>query len=202
MSSKQHKKEWKTWESIYGEFDKTDYEDSTLKKLPNEAGFYFGEIIKWAQDIRPAPKRILLAGENCNTARQLQPVIGSERVYTSGLSNVDYEWNYENDPPAMGSFDLIISQAMLEHLLNPYKHMCDLAGLLAPGGYLIVHSVCHGHNYHRFPIDALRFFPDWFEEVAKRLNLRIIRKRIKDPINNHIFYMYQKPFSVSNGFSE
>ena len=194
---KQHEMEWKTWENIYGEFDKTDYEDFTLRGLPNEATFYFGEIIKWAQDIRPEPKRVLLAGENNNTVRHLQPEIGVEHIYTSGLSNVDYEWNYENDPPAMGSFDLIISQAMLEHLLNPYKHMCDLANLLTPGGYLIVHSVCHGYPYHRYPIDAFRFFPDWFEEIAKRLNLDIIKKRIKDIRNNHIFYMYQKPSNMS-----
>jgi hypothetical protein len=192
MCINQRETEWKTWENIYGEFDKTDYEDYTLRGLPNEATFYFGEIIKWAKDIHPAPRRALLAGENLNTARQLQPEIGVEHIYTSGLSNVDYEWNYENDPPAMGSFDLIISQAMLEHLLNPYKHMYDLVSLLTPGGYLIVHSVCHGHPYHRYPIDAIRFFPDWFEEIAKRMNLDIIKKRLKDARHNHIFYMYQK----------
>lgn len=197
MSSKQNEMEWKKWEEIYGEFDKTDYEDFTLRGLPNEATLYFGEIIKWAQDINPAPKRVLLAGENNDTARHLQPEIRVEHIYTSGLSNVDYEWNYENDPPQMGSFDLIISQAILEHLLNPYKHMYDLASLLTPGGYLIVHSVCPGHPYHRYPIDACRFYPDWFEEIAKRLNLDIIKKRIKDTINNQIFYMYQKPSNVS-----
>ena len=80
----------------------------------------------------------------------------------------------------MGQFDLIISQAILEHLLNPYKHMYDLASLLAPKGFLIIHTVCPGHPYHRHPIDACRFYPDWFEEIAKRLNLNIIKKRIKD----------------------
>lgn len=197
MSSNQHEMEWKKWEEIYGEFDKTDYEDFTLRGLPNEAKFYFGEIIKWAQDIKPAPKRVLLAGENNNTVRHLRPEIRVEHIYTSGLSNVDYEWNYENDPPQMGSFDLIISQAILEHLLNPYKHMYDLASLLTPGGYLIVHSVCPGHPYHRYPIDAFRFYPDWFEEIAKRLKLDIIKKRIKDTRLNHIFYMYQKPGDIS-----
>jgi SAM-dependent methyltransferase len=141
MSSNQLEMEWKKWEEIYGEFDKTDYEDFTLRGLPNEAKFYFGEIIKWAQDINPAPKRVLLAGENNNTVRHLQPEFRVEHIYTSGLSNVDYEWNYENDPPQMGSFDLIISQAILEHLLNPYKHMYDLASLLIPGGYLIVPKI-------------------------------------------------------------
>lgn len=197
MSSKQCEMEWNSWEEIYGEFDKTDYEDFTLRGLPNEATFYFGEIIKWAQDINPTPKRALLAGENNNTAKYLQPEIRVEHICTSGLLNVDYEWDFEKPPPQMGPFDLIISQAILEHLLNPYKHMSDLSDLLAPGGYLIVHSVCPGHPYHRYPIDACRFFPDWFEETAKRLNLDIIKKRIKDTKDNHIFYMYQKPDNIS-----
>ena len=49
-----------------------------------------------------------------------------------------------------------------------------------------------GGPYHRHPIDACRFYPDWFEEIAKRLNLNIIKKRINDNKLNNIFYMFQK----------
>lgn len=191
--SKQHKKEIRRWEEIYGKFDKTNYENFTLRGLPNEASFYFGEIIKWTQDITPRPKRTLLAGEDNNVVKYLQPKLKVENICTTGLLNVDYKWDFEESPPPMDQFDLIISQAILEHLLNHYKHMCDLASLLAPGGFLIIHTVCPGHPYHRYPIDACRFYPDWFEEIAKRLGLDIIKKRIKDNKLNHIFYMYQKP---------
>ena len=188
----QHKKEVDEWEKTYGEFDKTDYKKFTLKGLSNEATFYFGEIIKWTQDITPRPKRTLLAGEDNKVVKYLQPKLKVNNITTTGLLDVDYKWNFEENHPLMGQFDLIISQAILEHLLNPYKHMCDLASLLAPGGFLIIHTVCPGHPYHRHPIDACRFYPDWFEEIAKRLNLNIIKKRINDNKLNNIFYMFQK----------
>jgi hypothetical protein len=76
----------------------------------------------------------------------------------------------------------------LEHLLNPYKHLCDLLSMLTQEGYLIIQTVCPGYPYHRYPVDTLRFYPDWFEEVGKRLKLTVIHRRVK---NNNIFYMYQ-----------
>ena len=155
---------------------------------------YHGEIIKWARDINPSPRKTLLAGDNRDTAQRLRQKIQVQSIDTAGLSNVDYTWDFEEDPPKMGQYDLIVSQAILEHLLSPYKHMQDLTSLLAPGGFLIVHTVCPGCPYHRFPIDAFRFYPDWFEETARRLRLNIVKKRIK---GTHIFYMYRKVCDVS-----
>ena len=179
----------KQWQKIYGDFDETNYERFTEYGLPNETSYYHGEIIKWATDITPLPKRTLLAGDNRNTAKRLQQIIQVELINTTGLSDVDYPWDFEESPPQMGKYDLLISQAILEHLLSPYKHISDLASLLAPGGFLIVHTQCPGFPYHRYPIDTCRFYPDWFEEAADRLGLDIVKRRIK---GTHIFYMYKK----------
>ena len=184
-----NKKQLVEWEKIYGAYDKTNYEEYTIRDLPSESSVYHGEIIKWAQDIFPPPKRVLLAGESNSTANYVKERIRAEKVYTAGLADVNYKWDFEENPPHMGQFDLIISQAILEHLINPYKHLQDLARLLLSGGYFIVHSVIPGFWYHRFPIDTLRFFPDWFQEIAKRLDPSVIKKRIK---RTHIFYMYNK----------
>jgi len=182
------------WQKIYGNFDETNYDSFIEYGLPSESAFYHGEIVKWARDITPIPKRLLLAGDNVDTAKHLQQKIAVEFAYTTGLSNVDYIWDFEQDPPQIGQYDLIISHAVLEHLLSPYKHMCDLVSLLAPGGSLIVYTVCPGFPYHRYPIDACRFYPDWFEEVAKRLGLDIEKKRTKE---TDIFYMYRKRQSIT-----
>ena len=184
-----NKKQLIEWEKIYGAYDKTQYEAYTIQDLPSESSMYHGEIIKWAQDLFPPPKRVLMSGEGKGTARHVQEKIQAKKIYTAGLADVDFKWDFEENPPQIGKFDLIISQAILEHLINPYKHMYDLTSLLYLGGYLIVHSVIPGFWYHRYPIDAFRFFPDWFEEIAKRLSLSIVRKRIK---RTHIFYMYKK----------
>ena len=186
LTIKSHKKHW---QRIYSNFDDTNYESFTEHGLPNESTIYHGEIVKWARDINPRPKKTLLVGDNKDTAKRLQKILQVEFICTTGLSNVDYTWNFEESPPEMGQYDLIISQAILEHLLSPYKHVCDLVSILNPDGFLIIHTVCPGFPYHRYPIDTCRFYPDWFEEAANRLGVDIVKKRIKD---THIFYMYKK----------
>lgn len=181
-------KHLKEYTKIYGEFDKNNYDKYSVNNLPNESGFCYGELVKWSKDINP--RCVLLVGEIKSTARILKEKINAFEVLTSGLSNVDYKWNFEEDLPKIEKrFDLILSQAILEHLLNPYKHLQDLTNMIASKGYIIVHTVMPGFPYHRYPIDSVRFFPDWFEESAIRLGLKVIRKRMND---THIFYMYQK----------
>jgi len=180
-----HTIELRMWEKLYGKFDRGSYTRYELWGLPNECKGYSGIILKWAQDISPMPQRVLLAGEKRDVVGYLRFL--GEEICTAGLSEADYKWNFENDPPQqMGKFDLIISQAILEHLLNPYKHLAALANLTITGGHLIIYGAKSGFPYHRFPIDACRFYPDWFEEMAQRLNLSIIKKHIG------IFYMFQK----------
>ena len=176
------------WNKIYPKFDKTNYSLFELK-VPNSSSFFHGEIIKWAKDNSNKNSKILFAGEN----NEIKKVLGfNQNIFTTSLENSDYIWNFEeNYPPSLEEkrFDLIISQAILEHLINPYKHVLDLSRLLNKKGVLILHTVIPLFPYHRYPIDCFRFFPDWFEEIAKRFNLKILNKKIK---GTHIFYMYQK----------
>lgn len=160
----------------------------------NVVGELLGEIVKIVSDLNLQPKRVLLDGDNKLIKNQFKERFNfkTSDVLTVGIGNdFDYDWNFENDPPKNlpKNFDLIISQAMLEHLIDPYKHMVDLTNRLRHGGVLIVHTVMPGFPYHRFPIDAVRFFPDWFETSADRLNLRIIRKFQRD---FHLFYLLEK----------
>lgn len=112
-------------------------------------------------------------------------------VVTTGLGqDKDFIWDFENEPPReIGKSDLIVSQAMIEHLLDPYKHIKDLSSILNKGGFLILHSVMPGYTYHRYPIDAIRFYPDWFEMIAPRLNLTVVRKFRR---NFELYYLYKK----------
>lgn len=182
------RKHIKEYEKLYGSFDKNNYDNYTVNNLPNESGLYNGELIKWSADVNP--KCALLVGESKNTAKVLKDKINAVEVLTAGLSDVDYYWNFEEDIPIIEKeIDLILSQAMFEHLLNPYKHLQDLTNLITKKGHIIIHTVMPGFHYHRYPIDSVRFFPDWFEETANRFRLKIIRKRMN---NTHIFYMYKK----------
>jgi len=164
--------------------------------LNNESNIFLGEIVKMILDLPINPKRILLAGENIESKKIIKSSLSNKlqetEIITAGLmEHVDYKWNFEFPQPDIGEFDLVISQAMIEHLIDPYKHVKDLANYLTNNGYLLIHSVLPGFEYHRHPIDSLRFYPDWFEEIAKpfRLNLEIKEKYIRD---FHIFYKYKK----------
>jgi SAM-dependent methyltransferase len=177
------------YESVYGALDWGQYDDFTVRDLPCESTFYWGEVIKWSADTHP--RCVLFAGENRATAAILREKINAGRVLTAGLSDdVDYRWDFEEEPPSIQEeVDLIVSQAIFEHLLNPFQHLCDLSRLVAHGGHIVVHTHTPGFPYHRYPIDALRFFPDWFEESADRLGLTVVRRRVRE---NFLFYMYRK----------
>ncbi len=118
--------------------------------------------------------------------------IDRNQIVTAGLDEgADFDWNYENDPPpGMGTYSLIVSQAMLEHLIDPYKHVRDLYALLDEHGDLILHTVTPGYPYHRVPIDSVRFFPDWFESVAERIGAEVRGKFIGD---RRIMYRLTRP---------
>ena len=179
----------KKWETIFGPFDQQDYRRYTSHDLPSESAYYHGEIIRWVQTLDTKPQRTLLAGEAKQAATVLAKIMNLGDITTTGVLDVDIPWNFENTAPEMGSFNLIISQAILEHLLAPYQHMQALSRLLSPGGYLLVHTVTPGFVYHRYPIDAYRFYPDFFELFAERSNLTVCKRRVND---SHIFYLFQQ----------
>ena len=88
--------------------------------------------------------------------------------------------------------DLIASQAILEHLIDPFKHLEDCYGLLNPGGHMVFSTVIPGFQYHRYPVDCLRFFPDWFEEVARRLEAQVVLRSMSKT-TTLIAYTLRKP---------
>ena len=185
------------WEEIYGGFDvDTNYNHLAVKGLDKESGWIRGEIVKTVKAIRVPVHRVLLPGEHNSTKEAYAKFLGisAKNITTAGLhKHVDFRWDFEKKPPNIGHFDLIISQAILEHLIDPYNHVKDLYAVLKPGGNMILHTVIPGFPYHRHPVDCMRFFPDWFELIAQRLKLDIAEKYLGE---GRIMYRYiknQKP---------
>jgi len=181
------------FESLYGDFHVgRDYEELAIRGLDKPSGCIRGSIVHFCREL-PQPGRVLLPGEPSSLRDVYATMLGVEpaAVVTAGLmDDADFTWDFEQDPPDMGRFGLALSQAMLEHLIDPYKHMRDLAALLEPGGHIVVLTVLPGFNYHRYPVDCFRFFPDWFEEVAKRLSLEVVERFIWEL---RIVYVLRKP---------
>lgn len=185
---------------LYGNFEYLNRKDQKKFSLlfknesKNVAGLLVSEIIKPILDLKLKPRKVLLDGDDKSVVEQVRKRFSFDNaeIITAGIEgNYDYDWNFENDYPSdmPKEYDLIISQAMFEHLIDPYKHFKDLARLLNREGYLIIHTHIPGYTYHRYPIDAVRFFPDWFETSAKRNGLKVKRKFLR---NFHIIYLFEK----------
>ncbi|MEW5786236.1 MAG: methyltransferase domain-containing protein [Pseudomonadota bacterium] len=178
----------------YGDFHFGQSFDSfAIKGLAQESGKIYGAIVKFLREIPTPVRSVLLPGENNRVkpvyARMLD--LDESRILTAGiLDDMDVQWNFEFPPEFGQRFDCIVSQSMLEHLIDPYSHVRDCAALLNPGGHLVIHTMMPGFNYHRYPVDCFRFYPDWFEEVAKRLGLQVADKYIH---NARITYKLCKP---------
>lgn len=179
----------------YGDFRlDRNYNDQQIKGLSKESGTIRGVIVNIVKNVDEKINRVLLPGEYNTDKNYYSELfdINIDNIFTTGIGNdTDYEWNFEEEPPEMGKFDFIVSQAMLEHLLNPYKHVVDLSQMLNPGGKLVLHTHVPGFHYHRFPIDCVRFYPDWFETIAERLDLSVYDRYIGDL---RICYTLQKGY--------
>jgi len=166
----------------YGDFNRgRDLRAYRIFNPGSEGGAILGEVVYFVSTIELNGGKIFLAGDRNDVKEIWKRFFPDSSFYTGGMHDMDFNWNYELPPPselANSQFDLIISQAMLEHLVDPVKHFKDLVSMLRPGGHFVVHTVLPGFFYHRVPIDCFRFYPDWFEEMAKRCSLEIIDRQI------------------------
>jgi len=167
----------------------------TVSGLTSESGVILGEMVHAIRSIARPSDTLLLPGERRAARSAYSEVTGIpvERIFTAGIhEDMDFAWNYEQaPPPQIPKVRLIVSQAMLEHLLDPYRHVRDCFSLLEPGGHLVFHTVMPGFQYHRFPVDCLRFYPDWFEATAQRLGAQVALRSLSR--DGHVVYCLRKP---------
>jgi len=184
------------WAESYVPLTSPDmFSAAPITGLAKESGHIRREIVHFVNEL--ASKKpiapLFLPGEYKRVTPAYTKWLGieSSQIVTAGLGDdVDVTWNFEDDPPSdLGPFALVVSQAMIEHLIDPYKHICDLYSLVDVGGSMIIHTVVPGFIYHRYPVDCCRFFPDWFEEAADRLGAQVTGRFEGD---RRILYQFTK----------
>lgn len=93
--------------------------------------------------------------------------------------------------PIIKKYDLIICQATLEHVYNPFQAMYNMSDSLENNGIMIIHTHPPGFQYHRFPSDYFRFMKDWWYDLGKYIqNIELLEFHMNK--NNHVFTCYQK----------
>ena len=168
---------------VYGDFiDADDFDNEVVTNTSSESNKISGIVAHAMRSVAKPSDLLFLPGER-RSARQAYSQISGvpiDQILTAGWhEDMDYRWNFESSPPVdIPKADLIASQAIIEHLIDPFKHVEDCFSLLKPGGHMVFSTVIPGFQYHRFPVDCLRFFPDWFEEVARRLDAQVVLRSL------------------------
>lgn len=105
-----------------------------------------------------------------------------EPNYDLCLPNVDLR--------QVGSFNVLILQSLLEHVIDPVQLVKNLSNIVIPGGIIIIFT----HNVlmpvHRYPIDTLRFHTDYFLNLGKYIGMDY--EYVKNS-GNGVYALYRKP---------
>jgi hypothetical protein len=132
----------------------------------------------------------LFAGESSENAKSIAPYFNASEYWSAGIIGCDFNWDFNDQPPKnLPTADIIISQAILEHILSPMHHLHSLVEKLSKDGILLLSTCMPRFSYHRYPHDTLRFHPDWFEAFADKFDLTVLKRRI---VGYSIYYCFRK----------
>lgn len=68
------------------------------------------------------------------------------------------------------SFDIVVAQATMKHLMNPYSFVDEVHRVLKPGGHFYC-EVAYLLAFHRWPGDYVRFTPPGIENLLKQFSV-------------------------------
>jgi SAM-dependent methyltransferase len=88
--------------------------------------------------------------------------------------NIDYVGSVESIPCDSESFDLVITQEVLEHVPSPQKAMAEIYRVLKKGGRAYV-QLPFVIGYHPCPSDYWRFTHEGIVELAKSADFEIVK---------------------------
>tara|TARA_R110000824_G_scaffold72970_2_gene185968 strand:- start:12 stop:638 length:627 start_codon:yes stop_codon:yes gene_type:complete len=90
-----------------------------------------------------------------------------------------------------GVFDLVLNQATLEHVYDPWTAIRNCIRAVKEDGMLIVHTHPPGMQYHSYPRDYIRFMKDWWYDIPYYLdNVELVEFAMTK--NEHVFAAYRK----------
>jgi hypothetical protein len=86
-------------------------------------------------------------------------------------------------------FDVVFTQALLEHVVDPVQVIRNIGELVAQQGLIVVQTCNSFITLHRYPIDCLRFYPDFFENLPTYLPVTCLE--VKE-VNGSIYAIFRK----------
>ncbi len=91
-----------------------------------------------------------------------------------------------------GTFDVVLSTEMMEHVVEWKPVVIEMASVLAPGGLLLITTRGPGFPYHPYPIDTWRYTTDTMRDILVACGLNV-REVTSDPEAPGVFAIAIKP---------
>ena len=79
-------------------------------------------------------------------------------------------------PIADGSYDVVLSGQVLEHVKKPWRWLPELARVCRPGGHVITISPV-SWPYHEAPVDCWRIYPEGLRALHEEARLDVLDVR-------------------------
>lgn len=166
--------------------------------VSNSSTGYHGILKVWWDHYKKDNANWLLVSEKQQVKNEFKSNYMDDNFFTieqyCDPSEVDYNLNIcdENLSNLLPKFDVVVCQATLEHLYNPYGAMSNLLDRLEVGGICAIHTHLPSFMYHPYPRDYFRFQPDWFLDLEKYVKNVELLELIGTPNDWHIFALYRK----------
>jgi SAM-dependent methyltransferase len=160
-------------------------------KAPNLSQGFHGILFDMATKFKSGPE-VLMIAENPAVADPVKAAMPWANLHFfeySGSHGVDFEVDMNVRQEFDTQYDVVISQALLEHVCRPSVVIENKANLLKSGGVMVLHTHGPAMGYHGYPIDCVRFYKDFFEDLCKYLPIELIDFH-EEAV--HIFAAYKK----------
>jgi hypothetical protein len=158
-------------------------------------GGFHGVLLDYIEQFRSGnEKKIVLIAESTEAAKQLHKVFDWAEIsnlvdYSDKRRGSDYDLDLNIKQNFKGGYDIILSQALLEHVCNPFMAIENFVDLLNNDGLIVLHTHNYKMPYHAYPIDCIRFYRDWFYDLPNYLPIKIVQFLEADV---HLFCVYKK----------
>jgi SAM-dependent methyltransferase len=171
--------------------------------MPNLSSGYHGLLHQWWEHYGKNKKSWLLLSENNSVKEEFEKLHPGVTFSTSDFfpemnADCDFNFNICDRSTIVNNkkFDLILNQSMLEHVYDPVSALRNIVDLLENEGICILNTVVPGFQYHGFPRDYFRFYPDWFIDAEKFIGN--IKTKELCVVGYQIFVVYQKISNNNN----
>ena len=165
---------------------------------PNSSGGFLDEMFDLWSKYKPHPTMALLAGEGRDVSDHIRRELGWSVKSVNFNPSLNPDICTDMCAPGWitpGEYDLIINQANLEHVYDPFGMCKELTRGMALGGIHVLHTHTQGVCYHPWPRDYFRFERDWFEDLPRHLHGAVALRHVETTGANNVFAVYEKTAS-------